>query len=139
MEKSEDDDVATKVASRVYTVESPKPDSTGVAAVSTAVSVGGSVSAAPPMSVNINALECECETVMSKASGPPDKEAYYHANCETTASITTGAASGPFSGCPAGGPSMVVPNTFVSHPEAERMLPSHATVVGVITVPVSSA
>lgn len=118
---------------------SPLPDSTSVAAVSTTVSVGGSVSAASPMSVNMNALECAWETVMSKASGPHDCEAYWHANKETSTSVGTGTAAGSLSGCVAGGSSMVVSNTFLPHPEASAYRHSHATVVVVMTVPVSSA
>lgn len=131
--------LASKVASRVYSVVMPKPDPTGVAAVSTAGSVGGSVSAASPMPVNMNALECTCETVISKASGPHDCEAYNHANCETTTPIGTGAAAGSLSGRRTGGPSIVVPNTLLSHPEAEAYRHSHVTVAAVMSAPVSSA
>lgn len=76
------------------------PITTNLAAASAIPTVVRSLPAAAPMSLNINTLECECESVITKASGPCCGEAYYHANKEMPTPMVTGVVSGALSGGP---------------------------------------
>lgn len=68
------------------------------AATSTTARVVVSVVAASHNSTSANSGECKKESVITKASGPPDNEAHCHTPCETDSSVSTGLSVGSVSG-----------------------------------------
>lgn len=115
------------------------PSSTSRAMASSMASVVGSLPAASSMSLMMNALECECESVMTKASGPCKCEMCIHTNKETSTSVSTGIAVGTLSGTVSLYVSIHASNTLLTHPVAETVFVSTSVLRGSLPAPVSAA